>query len=142
MIQTCYIDTNVFLYLEDEESLFFNICNSVIKHCKANNIRIVTSTETFQEIIYLAQNTKQLLKGIKAANYVMGLVNIITPIDKEIISLYLKLIEKYKNIRSRDILHLSASIMTQADVTITYDKDFKKFKEIKSITPEEFLKKK
>ena len=49
--------------------------------------------------------------------------------------------DKVLEIESRDFIHITSSILYKVDHIITYDKSFKKFKEIDCLTPEEFLKK-
>lgn len=134
-----YLDTNIFLYLTNKKSLFYRSCRQFLQYCQENNIFITTSAETVQELIHYTQNIKQLKQGLKAAKESLSLVNQLLVVDRNIIELYLDLMRKYPKFSSRDILHLSAVLMNRIDLIITYDKHFKKFKEIQAMTPTEFL---
>lgn len=134
-----YLDTNIFFYLTDIQSSFYQRCKRFIKYCRDNNIFVVTAVETFQEIIHHAQGTKQLKKGIKIAEESLRLANQILIIDEAAINDFLQLVKKYPTVPSRDILHLAVGLRNRVDLIITYDKHFKKFKEIQAMTPTEFL---
>lgn len=80
---TClYFDTNIFIYLSDKRSPFYKKCISLVNYCQDNNILIATSTETIQEIIRYAKNTKQLSSGLIVAKSTLALVNEMYPITK------------------------------------------------------------
>lgn len=135
-----YLDTNIFLYLTNKRSLFYQSCWQFLQYCKENNLFIVTSAETIQEIIHYSQNLKKLGKGLEAAKQVFKVISQLLVVDRNVIDLYLELIKKYSRVASRDILHLAASLENSVDFIITYDRDFKKFRQITSLTPDEFLK--
>jgi len=134
-----YLDTNIFLYLSDKKSLFYKSCSKFLQLCQEKRILTATSTETIQEIIYYSQNTKQLEKGLKIANNVADLINHLLSVDAQTIKIYLNLIKKYKNIKSRDIIHTAVCIENNISLIISYDKELKKIEEIKTKTPKEFL---
>lgn len=134
-----YLDTNFFIYLSDPLSSFYNDCVDMLYYCRKHNIRISTSTETIQEIIHYSKNIKQLNSGLITAQTTLQTINELMPITPEIIKVYLEKVQTYPNRKSRDILHLSACIENKIDYLVTLDKDFKKFKEVKIVKPDEFL---
>lgn len=140
-MNSVYIDTNIFLYLSDKKSPFCLTSSKLIEYLKNQRILVLTSVETVQEIIHFSQNTKQLAYGIKTAEKILETVDQILEINRKIILDYLKFVRIYKNVESRDLLHLAVSLDNKVDLIISYDKDFKKFKEIKALTPKEFLAK-
>lgn len=140
-MNSVYIDTNVFIYLSDKKSPFYLLSSKLIKHLKKQKILVFTSVETIQEIIHFSQNTKQLTYGIKTAEKTLETVDQILEINQKTILNYIKLVKIYKNVESRDILHLTVSLENNVNLMISYDKDFKKFKELKALTPKEFLAK-
>lgn len=135
-----YLDTNFFLYSANRSSPFYKDCVALIKYSSENKIRISTSCETIQEIIHLAKNTKVLDKGISTSKRAIKLTDELLPLTKEIINIYLDLAKKYKSAESRDLIHLASCIENNIDTIISQDSDFKKLKEVKAMTPEEFLK--
>ncbi len=134
-----YLDTNIFIYLADNSSQFNKSCRDLIKFCQKHKIRIITSTETFQEIIHYAKNTKQLTSGIIIAEKVLLLTDGIYSIDKKTIEVYLKQVRKYPSAKSRDLIHLAVCLENGIAEIVTFDKDFKQFKEIRTITPDNLL---
>lgn len=139
-----YLDTNIYIYLSQKHSSFNKICRLLIKNCKQKNIILATSVETIQEIIHYSKIHHQLSVGIEVAKRILQITDSLLNVEKEIIEKYLFLTQKYsrhKRIDSRDIIHLSVSISNNIETIITYDKGFKKFKEIESLTPEEFFAK-
>ncbi len=135
-----YFDTNVFIYLSNRQLPFFKEIKNLIQYCQDKNIKIATSVETIQEIIYYAQNIKQLSFGLQASQKTLALTDELLILDKNIIYSYLTYVKKYKNRESRDFIHLATCHHQKIDVFITCDKGFKKFHEINSMTPAEFLK--
>lgn len=140
-MNSVYIEANVFIYLSDKKSPFYPTASILIKSLKENKIYILTSTETIQEIIHFSQNIKQVLIGLKTAKKIFEIADEILAVDQETVTIYLDLVKKHKNIKSRDSLHVAVCIKNKIDGLISYDSDFKKFRQIKSLTPEEFLRK-
>lgn len=138
-MQLIYLDTNVFLYATESKSIFNKECLKLFDYCQKNQIEIVTSAETIQEIIHLSINTKKLKQGIKTAQITLKTIDELYPVDKSIVEIYLRQAEKHPTSSSRDLIHFSTGLANNINTLITYDRDFKKFKEISSKTPAEFL---
>ncbi len=137
-----YLDTNVFMYAADKTSRYYAVCDRLTGMAAHNKIKIVTSAETIQEVIYLFQNRGDLEKGLEMSSYIAEIINEILPVDGSVLQQYLSTIGKHlrqEKISSRDFLHVATCIVYKIDMIITYDADFKKFKEIKTLTPEQFL---
>lgn len=140
-MNSVYIDTNIFLYLSEKTSSFYLESVELIKYLKKNKTLILTSTETIQEVVYVALKMKKLTYGLKTIEKVFKIIDELLSINKKTISLYLDLVVEHQAIDSRDSLHVATCIENKIPIIITYDHGFKKFKEIKSLTPKEFLKK-
>ena len=134
-----YLDTNIFIYLSNENSPHYQNCLRLIEFCQKNKILLSTCTETVQEIIHLYKNLKQLDQGIKISESVLELVDIIYPVTQETIEIYLSKAKIHKTSSSRDLIHLSIGLENKLDKIISIDRDFKKFKEVKILRPEEVL---
>lgn len=136
---TIYLDTNIFLYLSDKSSLYYKSCRDLLYYCRNKNFNTVTSVETFQEIIHYAKKIKRTIQGLTIANGILRIVTDIDPLDKDLIVDYLSLVDKYRSFESRDLIHLATALKHPASIFISYDRKFKKVREIKVFTPEEFL---
>ena len=142
-MNTIYLDTNIFVYSSQANSPFFSKCNNLLEYSLKKNIDLATSTETIQEIIHLSKKTKKITTGLKTANTLLELIQLLLPVDKETINLSLVLLKKYahlKQVESRDFIHIASSLRYKINTLITYDKGFKQFKELESLTPDEFLR--
>jgi predicted nucleic acid-binding protein len=136
-----YLDTNIFIYSSDKSSKYFSECVDFIRYCQKNKIKLSTSTETFQEIIHLAKNTKQLEAGLKIARRVIKLVDDIYNINKDTIQIFLEETKKYPGLESRDIIHLAVCIENKIDKIISFDRKFKSVKRVTVVTPADFYQK-
>lgn len=134
-----YLDTNIFLYLSDRNSPNYPDCVSLINKCEADKTSILTSTETVQEIIHYAKNTKQLSGGVVICKNVLKLVDRMLPIKKKTIEIYIEKVGKYESVNSRDLIHLAVCVENEINTLVTYDKHFSKFKEVKSLSPKDIL---
>lgn len=132
-----YLDTNIFIYLSDPASIFYAACVKMLSYCLKKNIRISTSTETIQEIIHYSKNVKQLESGLITAKATLQTINELHPVSQTTIDIYLEQVQNYPTRKSRDLLHLSACIENKINCLVTLDKDFKKFRQIQILKPEE-----
>jgi predicted nucleic acid-binding protein len=132
-----YLDTNFFLYLSDKTSPFNLRCRQFIKNSKHQGHLLLTSTETIQEIIHYSKNIKQLHLGLKVAEETLNLVTELLPVSLRTIDIYLKYAALNKNASSRDLIHLAVCIENKLNKIVTFDSDFRKFKEVDIITPKE-----
>jgi len=138
-MQLVYFDTNIFIYLFNPASPFHLNCQKLVTYCQKNNLTIVTSAETFQEIIHYSKNIKQLTKGIDTAKITLEIADQILSITENTIQIYLNQAQTYQSSGSRDLIHLSVCLENKLKNIITYDEDFNKFKQVKALKPEEFL---
>ena len=135
-----YLDTNIFIYSADKKSPNYQQCLTFFNLASKKEIELSTSTETIQEIIHLSQNTKQVQKGLAIVTRLLDRIHVLFPVDTDTIGIYIELIKKHPKIKSRDCIQAATAMINKIDTIITYDSDFKKFKEIKVMTPAEYLK--
>ncbi|MCL5676103.1 MAG: type II toxin-antitoxin system VapC family toxin [Patescibacteria group bacterium] len=137
-----YLDANIFVYAAQKNSEYKSSCLDFLKSVKAGLFSATTSCETPQEIIHFAWRLKEIKKGVKICEELLNIIPGPLEINFEALKIYLDLAKKYpKTVESRDLLHLAVCLENNIDIIVTYDRHFKKFKEIKSFTPEEMLKK-
>lgn len=137
-----YIDTNVFLYTMNAHSPYFDSCRSLLKLAINDKIKICTSVETIQEIVFFLRRMNKLKESLRLSKNLMKIIHVLLPIEDGTIKIYLKLLAKYgvlKRTASRDFIHLAVCLQEQVPIIITYDDDFTFFKEIIVKKPEETL---
>ena len=139
-MNTTYFDANIFIYMADARSPYFQQIYELTSHLHNKGIKIITSTETIQEIIHVSKKEKQYKEGLKIAEHTLQAIDAILPVQKDTIKIFLKKNEKYRLNESRDVLHLAVCLENNIDTIITYDNGFKNFTEIKAYNPINYLK--
>ena len=134
-----YFDTNIFIYNADKSSIYYNDTKTLIKYCQKNDISVVTSSETIQEIIYYCQRINQLQIGLRMSKLVIKSVEQLFPVTQNTIELYLQLVTKYPKIPSRDLIHVATSNLNGNLNIITYDKHLLNMGSIKAQKPDQFI---
>lgn len=136
-MNSLYLDTNFFIYISDSSSPFYRNCLEFVKYASRNDIDLITSTETIQEIIHVSKKSNRLAKGLRTAKMAIQLINELLPVNKEVITNYLKFASIYKSAGSRDLIHLAACFENKIAKIVSFDRDFTSFRELKILSPEE-----
>ncbi|MBI2552214.1 type II toxin-antitoxin system VapC family toxin [Candidatus Uhrbacteria bacterium] len=131
-----YLDTNIFLYAADPQSEFHAVAAKVLEFVVEGKITGVTSTETFQEIIYVGQRGKRLKEALHIFDQAFTLLDVVLPIAHAELARFRVLAESYPMLEGRDLLHAAAAISAGVMQLISYDTDFDRIKEIQRVTPE------
>lgn len=133
-----FLDTNIFLrfLLKDNESQYQDVCKLFAK-IEEGNFKPYTSSIVFLELNYVVRNIYKLaidevLDYIKVVKEMRGMIVIEKTDTDNAISLY----KKYK-IKLGDCF--IASQLPKEAVLVSYDRDFKKIKELQSQMPDEIF---
>lgn len=119
-----YLDANIFIYRVDKLSPYWSSCKALLSLSKNANTKFVTSTETIQEIIHYFILQKKPALGIRIAQDVIAISDILLQIYIEVIDKYLTLVKKYqkeRKLQSRDFIHAAACIVNDLNGIISYD---------------------
>lgn len=135
---TYYLDSNILLYLVTQKSVHYPDCKTFLDRALAKNIPLATSTETLQEVIHVSSRLGYRKQGIALCKLILEDAFTVLSIDEAVIQLFLSLAKNYPKADSRDLVHLAACVTHKIDTIATYDKGFKKFKEITARSPEDF----
>lgn len=134
-----YLDTNIFLYAADPSSEFHNASRRLLELAAEGKIAAVTSTETFQEVIYVGQREKRLESVLRIFDQALQLVDVVLDIGRAELTQFRTLAEKYPNLEGRDLLHTAACITSGILQIVSYDADFDQVREVQRITPETLI---
>lgn len=133
-----FLDTNIFLrfFLRDNENQYQDVCRLFAK-IEEGRFRTYTSSIVFLELNYVVRNIYKLpiyeiLDYMDAVRKMRGM----TVIDKTNTDKAINLYKKYQ-IKLGDCFIISQ--LPDEAMLVSYDKDFKKIKEIQSQTPDEVL---
>lgn len=133
-----FIDTNVWLrFLVADQKEKYEACRKLIELVEEGKIRTYTSTIVFLELIYTLASFYKIKQGQIMADIkdILSGRNL-TLIEKTDFRKSLALYEKHK-IKLADCL--ISTQLPKAVALCTYDADFKKIKNIISLTPDEVL---
>jgi len=120
-MNSLYIDTNILIYQSLSLSKLYAVSYAFMKKCHKKGIELVTSTETFQEIMYVAQRNNQLKQGLQTCKKSLEIVKVLD-ITSKTISLYLSFLQKNPQLISRDVLHLTSCYENGIEGFVTFDK--------------------
>lgn len=133
-----FLDTNIFLrfFLRDDESQYQDVCKLFAK-IEEGRFRPYTSSIVFLELNYVVRNIYKLSID-EISDYVNAIKKMrgMTVIEKTNTDKAINLYKKYK-IKLGDCF--IASQLSDEAALVSYDKDFRKIKEIQSQTPDEIL---
>jgi len=120
-MRSLYLDTNILIYQSFSKTDLYEISFEFLKKCHKKNIELVTSTETFQEILFVAQRNNQLEQGLATCKKSLEIVRVLDVTSKTIL-LYLSFLQNNSHLISRDVLHLTVCYENGIDGFVTFDK--------------------
>lgn len=132
-----YVDTNIFLYRTDASSIYFEECKEFLDDAIKGLHHITTSVETIQEVTHVCRRLGKNALGIHISEFIIELCEDLIDVDNVVIKKYLMYAEKYPKVDSRDLVHLAACSYNGIRPVVTFDNDFKAFKEVKVLLPHE-----
>lgn len=137
-MKSLYVDTNILIYQSFAKTDLYNVSLAFIRHCQKEHIGLVTSVETFQEIMYVAQRNNQLKQGLEACKKSLEITRILD-ITARTISLYFSFLQKHAYLISRDVLHLTSCYENGIEGFITFDKQLLKSNIVPVYSPQAII---
>lgn len=134
-----FLDTNIPMYAAGKESKYKKACLNILKSIKDYNFSYYLNTEILQEILYRYSSVGLEGFGIKLARKMLELIPNILPVTKEDIYLSMSFMETYDSLLSRDAIIAANMVNNKIRHMITVGNDFSRMKEIRTISPLEFL---
>ena len=119
-----FLDTNLFIYLIEENELHLNKVHNLLLFLEKNEYEIITSTLTLGEILTkpYKENRLDLVETYKKFFSDMELVEL----NSEIASLFAKVRADYK-IKTPDAVQLASAVYAKADLFVTNDDGLSRF---------------
>jgi len=119
-----FLDTNLFIYLIEENELYLNKVYNMLHFLEQNSYEIITSTLTLGEILTkpYKDNRLDLVKQYKDFFSDMELIEL----NSEIASMFANIRAKY-NIKTPDAVQLASAIYGNADLFVTNDDRLSRF---------------
>ena len=128
-----YLDSNVFILAVLSDDKRGEKAQELIKKTILGELSAVTSSLTVDEVVWkIWKETKNRDIAIDEGLRLLQFDNLrIVGVDNNIIKHSLNFMKKYKHLKPRDAIHLSAAINAGASVIISDDADFDGVREIR-----------
>lgn len=124
------IDTNIFTYYFDSNSIFYHQAEKILKKIALQEIQIITSILTLAELLSFKATKADL--DILKQEFLMIPNLVIINVDGNIAGEAARIRREY-GFRLPDAIQLATAICHKAEVFITNDKKLKIFKELQII---------
>lgn len=135
-IKRIFLDTSpIVYYLENNKSYYSLIKKFLIEHDECD---LVTSALTVTEYLTYPYQHNNLKAITSFYAFINGMDIEIKSIDKGIAEKAAQIRAEYKFFKTIDSLQLATACLSECDLFLTNDKQLRQFKEIESITVEEF----
>lgn len=136
-----YLDANLFVIAEVDEGGKGEESRSIIKAMIDKKFDSLTSVLTVDEVVWSIRKTCDIEISLKVGKNMFELQNLkfVNVYPSTVLNSF-EFTEKY-GLKPRDAIHAASMLENDVNEIVTEDPDFKKVKEIKSYSMEEFLKK-
>ena len=132
-----YLDSNVFIFAEISREEIGDIARGVLR--KLEKFTGMISPLVIDEIVWSIKKEIDYQTAINVGEKLFELPLKIVSINPETVFNALKFMRKYR-IKPRDCIHISCMLENNVQTIVTEDPDFKKVKEIKTLTISQFAK--
>ncbi len=125
-----YLDSNVFIYAAMNMQALGENARSLLLKIQLGEEKAETSALTFDEVFWAVKKHSEEA-AVEACQALLNFPNLeIVPVDRELVLLALRLIEKH-HLAPRDAIHAATAIADKADVIVSTDAHFDNMKEPK-----------
>jgi len=124
-----YLDANVFVYASVSQQEIGKRCRSLVQDIEAGSVRAVSSSLTFDELVWVVKRLRGYEAAIEAGAAFLNMVGLkITEVDVETLNTALQLINEHR-LNPRDSIHAASAILAGAEYILSDDSDFDKLKQ-------------
>lgn len=147
MNKSILLDTNIWVYYFDKDSLFHKNSHDLIKTALENNFSIYLTSQILRELLSVlthkskVQNPLIPAKAIKKIKYLLNYFPLVQESDSSFV-FFLSLVQKYNihGLAIHDINIVATALDNNISTIVTNNVcDFKKVKELKILGMEDFI---
>lgn len=132
---TVFVDTAVIMYAAGREHPLRSACLAVMDAVNAGEIDGVISAEVVQEIVHRYLSTRQPDVGREMATHALDMFAPVLPVTDAVMRRVVDLVEQYRTVRARDIVHVATCLEQGIDTIVSPDTHFDDISEITRIEP-------
>jgi len=128
-----FVDANIIIYASGKESPFRSRALAFVESIGRGEVEACTDSEVFQELLHHFRGDRP--RGIKAFDWLRGLVDIVYPVTLDDMILMRELFEKYPKPSTRDLVHIAVMQHHNIKKIASYDTDFDSVPLVERIEP-------
>ena len=122
MAELTFVGANIIIYASGKESPFRARALSFLESIGRGEVEACTDSEVFQELLHRFRGDRP--RGIKAFDWLRGLVHIVYPVTFDDMILMRELFEKYPQPSTRDLVHIAVMHHNGVKKVASYDHDY------------------
>jgi len=100
-----FIDANIPIYAAGRDSEFKDACLALLDHGAAGRLRLVSSVEIVQEVVYHYSHTGRLEQGLQIVQDFLTALPLVLPLELVDVYAMLELLKDHPGVPPRDALH-------------------------------------
>jgi predicted nucleic acid-binding protein len=112
-------------------------CRRILRHFEAGRLDAVTSAEVVQEILHRFSALSLPQLGAAMARSTLDLFVPVLPITHAIMERVPDLVERYRDVSARDLLHVATCLEEGIPAIVTPDRGFDRLEEVTRVPPDE-----
>jgi hypothetical protein len=117
-----FVDANIIIYASGKESPFRGRALAFVESIGRGEVEACADSEVFQELLHHFRGDRP--RGIKAFDWLRGLVDVVYPVTLDDAILMRELFEKYPTPSTRDLVHIAVMQHHNIKKIASYDTDF------------------
>lgn len=134
---TLFVDTAVLMYAAGTEHPLRAPCQHLLARVADQRLEAVTSAEVIQEILHRFGALRRPEVGAAMARDALDLFAPVLPITDAVMRRMPDLVERYRGLAARDLVHVATCLEEGIDSIISPDHGFDVVAEIRRIAPDE-----
>ena len=122
MNELVFVDANIVIYSIGKDSPYRDRATAFMESIARGEVQACTDSEVFQEILHRYRGDRP--KGLKAFDWLHGVVDLVYPVTLDDMIFMRELFEKYPEPSTRDLVHIAVMHHHGTKKIASYDTDF------------------
>lgn len=130
-VQTVAIDSNIFIYVLEDNPEFCKISLAILQQIEAGNLRGLSSQLTYLESLSFTQLTVQQAETTEA--FLTNSGADFKPVSLDVLQEAARLRRSMPSLKTPDAIHIATATLHGADIFVTNDLQLTKLKEVDGV---------
>ncbi|MCI0611591.1 type II toxin-antitoxin system VapC family toxin [bacterium] len=133
MTELVFVDANIIVYATGKESPFRSRALNFLESIGRGEVEACADSEVFQELLHHFRGDRP--RGLKAFDWLRGLVDIVYPVTLDDVIFMRELFAKYPTLSTRDLVHIAVMHHHGVIKIASYDTDYDSVPLVERIEP-------